>query len=94
MSQPKPKKRLGSWGAYITELYESTDPEVKKMVAILQQIKDLDRNLIAHPEGFLSEDDAFILFDAAKYAIMQMANKLPERGIKKSGRKRATIQEA
>jgi hypothetical protein len=59
------------------------------MVAVLQQMKDLDRNLIIHPEVFLSQDDAFILFEAAKYAIMQMATRLPERDIKKSGRKKA-----
>lgn len=76
---PVPKK-LDSWGwaDYIGELYKSTDPQVKKMVAVLQQIKDLDRNLIAHPEIFLSEDDARVLFEAGNYAIMQMARDLPQ----------------
>ena len=74
---PLPKKFSSmGWADYIGELYKSTDPQVKKMVAVLQQIKDLDRNLIAHPEIFLSEDDAHILFEAGKYAIMQMARDL------------------
>jgi len=86
---PKSAESLTSWGAYIAELHKSTEPDVKRMVSVLQQMKDLDRNLITHPEVFLSQDDAFVLFEAAKYAIMQMANRLPEWDTKKSGEKRA-----
>jgi hypothetical protein len=87
-SPTTPDTRLGNWGAYLAELRKfgdpdnkGGDPEVKKVVAILQQIKDSDRNLIMHPEIVLTPDDAFTLFEVAKGAIMTMANKLP--GIEK-----------
>lgn len=77
--QPNPKtKQPENWGAYIAELHKSTDPTVKETVAILQQIKDNDRNLIMHPELVLSSDDAFTLFEIAKGAIMAMAKKLQD----------------
>jgi len=79
---------LDNWGAYIAELRKSNDPSVKETIAILQQIKDNDRNLIMHPERVLSVDDAFTLFEIAKGAIMAMAPKLPE--IKPIGGKKAT----
>jgi hypothetical protein len=75
----KPGKldKLPNWGAYITELKKSTDSDVKETIAILQQIKDNDRNLIMHPERVLSYDDAFRLFEIAKGAIIAMSSKLP-----------------
>ena len=77
--KPKSKtKTLNSWAAYITELKKSTNPDVQKVVAMLQQIKDLDRNLIMHPEVVLSPDEAFTLFETAKSVMMAMAMKLPE----------------
>ena len=75
--KPRKSTRLENWGAYIAELYKSSDPTVKETVAILQQIKDNDRNLIMHPERVLSSDDALTLFEIAKGAIMVMAKKLP-----------------
>jgi hypothetical protein len=74
--KPKDPKRLENWGAYIAELKKSGDPNVKETIAILQQIKDNDRNLIMHPERILSSDDAFTLFEIAKGAIMAMSVKL------------------
>ena len=41
----------------------------------MQQNQDNDRNLIMHPERTLSPDDAFILFEIAKGAIMAMSVK-------------------
>lgn len=76
--KPGKPDKLDSWGAYIAALYKSSDPTVKETVAILQQIKDNDRNLIMHPERVLSPDDALTLFEIAKGAIMAMAGKLPE----------------
>jgi hypothetical protein len=61
-----------------------SDPTVKETVAILQQIKDNDRNLIMHPERVLSSDDAFTLFEIAKGAIMAMAKKLPDTKVAKA----------
>jgi hypothetical protein len=74
--KPENKERLENWGAYIASLQKSNDPNVKETVALLQQIKDNDRNLIMHPERILSSDDAFILFEIAKSAIMAMSVKL------------------
>lgn len=75
--KPKPTKMLDSWGAYIAEFQKSPKPEVKEVVAMLQQIKDQHRNLIMHPEIVLSPDEAFSLFEIAKGAITAMAAKLP-----------------
>ncbi len=75
--EPKPTKRLESWGAYIAEFQKSPKPEAKEVVALLQQIKDQHRNLIMHPEVVLSPDEAFSVFEIAKGAITVMADKLP-----------------
>lgn len=69
---------LENWGAYIKELQKSSDPVVRETVAVLQQIKDNDRNLIMHPERVLSPDDALRLFEISKGAIMAMATRLPQ----------------
>ncbi len=75
--QPIPKKRLENWGAYIKELNGCPKTEVKEVLAILQQIKDQHRNLIMHPEVFLSPEDSFTLFEIAQAAIIAMASSLP-----------------
>jgi hypothetical protein len=85
--EPKVQSKLDSWGAYIAALYKLTEQEsqakenvknhVKKVLALLQQIKDQDRNIIMHPEISLSEDEAFILFEITKSSILAMADKLP-----------------
>ena len=82
--RPKPTKLLENWGAYLALLSKETDDGVKKVVAILQQIKDQDRNFIMHPEVVLSQDEAFKLFEVAKAAIIAMADALPEPKPKKS----------
>lgn len=74
---PKSKKRLANWGAYIEKLNSVGDTEVKEVVAILQQIKDRHRNLIMHPEIVLTPDEAFTLFEIAQGAIIAMVNALP-----------------
>lgn len=74
---PKSKKRLANWGAYIEKLKPVGDTAVKEVVAILQQIKDRHRNLIMHPEIVLAPDEAFTLFEIAQGAIIAMVNALP-----------------
>lgn len=73
----KPTDKLENWGAYLAELRKCNDPDVGKVVAILQLIKDQDRNLIMHPEISLSLDEAFNLFEIAKGAIIAMSTRLP-----------------
>ena len=75
--KPKSKKKLDSWGIYIAKLSQSQDPQVKEVVALLQQIKDRHRNLIMHPEIVLTPDEAFTLFEIAQSAIITMAGNLP-----------------
>ena len=83
-------KRLNNWAAYLSPLYKlcadknntlskEEKTHVKKVYYLLQQIKDLDRNGIMHPETVLSEVEALKLFDVAKTAIMVMAEKLPDK---------------
>ena len=81
--EPKPAKKLENWGAYISELSESKQPEVKEVVAMLQQIKDRHRNLIMHPEVVLTIDEAFTLFEIAQGAIIAMADNITVRSKKK-----------
>jgi len=84
--KPKSEEELDNWGAYISALYNLSEDnnvekavreDVKKVVALLRQIKDQDRNLIMHPKVVLSPNEAFTLFEIAKGAIMAMAGKLP-----------------
>jgi len=75
--RPKPKKRLPNWGEYIKRFQNSTNPEVKEMAVLLQQIKDQHRNLIMHPEINLTADEAFALFEIAQGVIISMSAKLP-----------------
>jgi len=83
-------KRLNNWAAYLSPLYKfcadknntlskEEKTHVKKVYYLLQQIKDLDRNGIMHPETVLSEAEALKLFDVAKTAMMVMAEKLPDK---------------
>lgn len=74
---PADRQRLESWGAYIAKLRELPDANAKRVAALLQQLKDHDRNLIMHPEINLTPDDALTLFEIAQGAIMAMAEELP-----------------
>ena len=75
---PTKRNRLKSWALYIKELIKDTSDDNQKVVALLQQIKDNDRNLIMHPEIVLSNDESFRLFVLCKSIIMAMADRLPE----------------
>ena len=86
MGEPTKKDKLESWGAYISYLYKLTEPEVntpkekvnhvKKVLALLQQVKDWDRNQIMHTEVVLNSDEAYILFQKMITAIMAMSERL------------------
>ena len=47
-----------------------------KTLAILDQIRDLHRNTIMHPEAFLTPSEGLRLFDIAKSAISAMADQI------------------
>lgn len=89
--KPKSKTKLDNWGAYIGALHklsgnttvkQDVRDDVSKVIALLQQIKDQDRNLIMHPEIVLTPDEAFTLFEIGKGAIIAMADKLQNRKTK------------
>ena len=91
--KPKTKKKLDNWGAYILALRKWQDeksgnksPDVEKVIAVLQQIEDQDRNLIMHPELVLSGDDAFTLFEVGQGAIIAMAARLKPKAPRKPSR--------
>lgn len=66
---PKPKMR--NWGAYIRNLKECGANQ--KVTTILEQIKDLHRNPVIHPEEQLNNEEAFSLvgiLDSAVTAII------------------------
>jgi len=88
--RPECKKVLDAWGAYIAALntVSESKPDIKKTVALLQLLKDSDRNLIMHPEVVLTPDQAFTLFETAKSIIMAMAERLPAVKKKREHKKR------
>jgi hypothetical protein len=89
VGKPKNNARLKDWGAYIAYLYKLTEQQdnidedtvdhIKRVLALLQQVKDQDRNLIMHPEVVLDGDEALILFETTKTAMMAMADKIEVR---------------
>jgi hypothetical protein len=62
---PKPKMR--NWGAYIKNLRQCGADE--KVIAILEQIKDLHRNPVIHPEVRMANDEALSLIGIIDSAI-------------------------
>jgi hypothetical protein len=60
----------------INELRKAGESE--KLMNILDDIRDLHRNTIMHPEAFLDMKDALRLFDVAKSAISAMADRIGE----------------
>lgn len=66
----QPKKKLRSWAAYVKRL-EGAGAS-KKVIGILDQIRDLHRNPVFHPEDNLSVDEAATLLGIAQSAIVAM----------------------
>lgn len=75
--EPIPE-RLDNWGEYIAQL-RTGDAEAKEVAAMVQQIKDLKRNNIMHPEMVLNQDEAYAMFVLGQGAVMAMAKRLPSR---------------
>lgn len=73
-AEPIPE-RLESWGEYIAKLREK-DAEAKEVAAMIQQMKDLKRNNIMHPEMVLKQEEAHAMFVQGEAAIMAMAKRL------------------
>jgi hypothetical protein len=69
----KPTDRI-DWGTCTNELKKANADS--KIVQVLDQIRDLHRNPLMHPQEFLSMKDAIGLFDIAKSAISSLAEEI------------------
>jgi hypothetical protein len=73
----EPKGKLRNWGAYIKRLEQAGGE--KKILGILDQIRDLHRNPIFHPEDNLLTEEATTLLGIAQSAIEAMILDMQER---------------
>ena len=69
----KPTDRI-EWHTCIQELKKASGN--LKVIQVLDQIRDLHRNPLMHPQDFLSMKEAISLFDIAKSAIGSMAEEI------------------
>jgi hypothetical protein len=69
----KPIDRI-DWGTCTAELKKAKANQ--KVVGILDQIRDLHRNPLMHPQEFLDMKEAISLFDIAKSAIGSVAEEI------------------
>lgn len=74
---PRPAARLKTWAHYVKAFNDSGSEGAKKIAAIIDSIRADDRNLIMHPDKILTPDDAFVLVDVGKGAIVAMADQMP-----------------
>jgi hypothetical protein len=72
-----PAKRMRNWGAYIKQL-RSCGADIK-VLSVLEQMRDLYRNPILHPETQLTMDEALSLIGIAETAISTMVADLRKR---------------
>jgi hypothetical protein len=70
----RPKNR--NLGGYLKKL-EDEKAGNPKVIATLQQIRDLHRNPLMHPEDILTTDDAIALFGIVRSAVTEMLKALP-----------------
>lgn len=74
MGKPPGRK---DWKECVDELKTNgkADP---KILLVLDQIRELHRNPLMHPEDFLNMNEALALFDIGKTAIILMAEDMPK----------------
>jgi hypothetical protein len=71
------KSKHRNWGAYIRALTGAgVDPKITSM---LDQIRDMHRNPLMHPEDSLSNEEAVELFDICKSAIQTIVRDMVKR---------------
>ncbi len=68
--------KVRNMGVYIKSLItnEKGNP---KVIAALQQMKDLHRNPVSHPEAILTQEEALAIFGIARSVITPMLAELP-----------------
>ena len=73
----KPKMKSRNWERYIEHLRKHGGNP--KILLALDQIREMHRNPIIHPEDFLSDDEAVTLFGVAQGVIVAMAVDIEKR---------------
>jgi len=76
-----------NWGPCVKEL-ETSKKANSKLLGIFDQIRDIHRNPIMHPDVFLDQSEALTLFDIAKSAITVMVQEMikkPEQRTERMG---------
>ena len=76
VSGGKPHPRLKNMGSYLKKMGEVKAGNAK-VLAALQQIKDLHRNPLAHPEETLTLEEAVGLFGIVQSAVNAMVKEIP-----------------
>jgi hypothetical protein len=72
-----PKQKSRNWGVYIMALRtHGADP---KILFLLEQIKDMHRNPIMHPEDTLTNEEAITLLGIAQGVIVTMVKDMDSR---------------
>jgi hypothetical protein len=71
-----PSEKQRNWGAFLRVLGKCNPGPNPKTMSMVDQIRDLHRNPIIHPEDNLNGDEALVLFDLCKAAIIAMAMEL------------------
>lgn len=66
------QKKPTNWGQYIEQLKKAG--VASRITSMLENIKNLYRNPIAHPEDTLTDSDALVLFGLGIAAIQQMGD--------------------
>src|SRR5262249_13042567 len=70
LNAKRPKEKLRNWGVYLQILKDAGADE--KVIAALDQLRDLHRNPNIHPEETLTLDEALSLLGIAQSAILGM----------------------
>ena len=70
--------RLANWGEYLAKFKLLNNKPTERIVALIQAVKDHDRNPLMHPELTLSDDQALTVFEVCKAAILAIADELPD----------------
>ncbi len=77
-----PKTKMRNWGVYIAALRDCGAD--KKVISILEQIKDLHRNPVIHPEERLKNEEALSLIGILDSAVTALLADMKERREKTS----------
>lgn len=73
-----PEDRVPSWGDYTAFLdHYKDDDSIVETRALLLAMKRNERDVLAHPERVLTENEAYTLFQKGQAAITSMAERLP-----------------